>query len=141
LANSLIRVLVVDDFEPFRRVICSILGKRQDLQVICEVSDGLEAVRKAQELKPDLILLDLGLPKLNGIAAALQIRKLAPESKILFVSIESSHDLVQEALRSGALGFVSKPRVGGDLLAAVEAVLEGRHFVSVGVSEVLTDAV
>jgi DNA-binding NarL/FixJ family response regulator len=132
LATSSIRVLVVDDFEPFRRLVCSILQKEQDLQVICEVCDGLGAVQKAQELKPDLILLDLGLPALNGFAAARQIRQLSPESKMLFVSIESSDDLVQEAFSSGALGYVSKTRVGSDLLAAVEAVLEGRRFVSVG---------
>lgn len=130
MPTSPIRVLVADDFEPFRRVVCSILGKRQDLQVICEVSDGLAAVRKAQELKPDLILLDLGLPTLHGFAAARQIRQLAPESKILFLSIEFSQDLVEEAFRSEALGYVSKARVGSDLLAAVEAVLKGRHFVS-----------
>ena len=75
---SLVRVLVVDDFEPFRRFLCSTLAKRQDLQVICEVSDGLRAVQKAQELKPDLILLAIGLPTLDGFATARQIRKLAP---------------------------------------------------------------
>jgi DNA-binding NarL/FixJ family response regulator len=131
LATPSIRILVVDDFEPFRQLVCSTLGKKQDLQVICEVSDGLEAVQKAQELKPDLILLDIGLPTLNGIAAARQIRQLAPESKILFVSIESSPDLVHEAFSSGALGYVLKARIENDLLAAVEAVLEGKHFVSV----------
>jgi DNA-binding NarL/FixJ family response regulator len=134
LATSSIRVLVVDDFEPFRRLACSILENRQNLQVICEASDGLRAVQKAQELKPDLILLDLGLPTLNGFAAARRIRELSPESKILFVSIESSQDLVREAFSSGALGYVSKTRVGIDLLAAVEAVLDGRRFVSDGVS-------
>lgn len=131
---SLIRVLVVDDFEPFRRLVCSILKKKQDLQVICESCDGLDAVQKAQELQPDLILLDLGLPKLNGFAAARQIRQLAPESKILLVSIESSPDLVQEAFSSGVHGYVSKARVGSDLLAAVEAVLGGKHFASSEVS-------
>lgn len=134
MATSSIRVLVVDDFEPFRRLACSILENRQNLQVICEASDGLRAVQKAQELKPDLILLDLGLPTLNGFAAARRIRELSPESKILFVSIESSQDLVREAFSSGALGYVSKTRVGIDLLAAVEAVLDGRRFVSDGVS-------
>lgn len=134
MATSSIRVLIVDDFEPFRRLVCSILKNKQALQVICEACDGLAAVQKAQELKPDLILLDLGLPTLNGFAAARQIRQVAPESKLLFVSIDSSDDLVQEAFNSGALGYVSKARVGTDLLAAVEAVLEGRHFVSDGVS-------
>ena len=130
--SSVVRVLVVEDFVLFRRFISSTLGKRQDLQVICEVADGLEAVQKVEELKPDLILLDIGLPTLNGIEAARQIRKLAPESKIIFVSQESSADVVQEALRLGAWGYVVKTRAGVDLLAAVEAVLEGRQFVSSG---------
>ena len=72
-----VRVLVVDDFEPWRDYVCSMLEKGPELQVICEVSDGLEAVQKADELKPDLILLDIGLPTLNGIEAARRIRKLA----------------------------------------------------------------
>jgi DNA-binding NarL/FixJ family response regulator len=119
------RVLVVDDFEAFRRFVCSTLGKNPELQVVGEASDGLEAVHKAKELQPDLILLDLGLPTLNGIEAARQIRKLAPESKILFLSQESSADVVQEALSMGALGYIVKAHAGSELLAAVEAVLQG----------------
>ncbi|MGC1449891.1 MAG: response regulator transcription factor [Candidatus Sulfotelmatobacter sp.] len=124
-----IRVLVVEDFAPFRRFLCSTLAKMPALQVICEVADGQEAVQKAQELTPDLILLDIGLPTLNGIAAARQIRNLAPASKIIFVTQESSAEVVQEALRTGALGYVVKTTANGNLLAAVEAVLEGRQFV------------
>jgi DNA-binding NarL/FixJ family response regulator len=131
---STIRVLVVDDYEPFRRFICSTLGKRSALQIICEASDGVEAVRRAEELKPDLILLDVGLPELNGLQAACEIRKVAPESKIIFVSQESSPDVVQEALSLGAQGYVAKARAGIDLLPAVEAVLEGRRFVSRGLT-------
>jgi DNA-binding NarL/FixJ family response regulator len=86
LDASTVSVLVVDDYEPFRRFVCSTLGKRQDLQVIGEASDGLEAVRKAEELKPDLIVLDIGLPRLNGIEVARRIRKLYPKCKILFMS-------------------------------------------------------
>jgi DNA-binding NarL/FixJ family response regulator len=119
----LIRVLVVEDFEPFRRFICSTLAKKHELQVICEVSDGLEAVQKAEELQPDLIFLDIGLPTLNGIEAARQIRKLAPEAKIIFVSQESSAEVVQEALSLGGWGYVVKTRAGSELMAAVEAVL------------------
>jgi len=102
------------------------------LQVVGEASDGLEAVHKAEELQPDLIVLDLGLPTLNGIEAARQIRKLSPASKIIFASQESSADVVQEALSSGARGYVLKTRADVDLVAAVEAVLEGRQFVSSG---------
>jgi DNA-binding NarL/FixJ family response regulator len=124
-------VLVVDDFEPFRRFICSTLKKRQGLQVVGEAADGVEAVQKAEELQPNLILLDIGLPKLNGIEAARRIRQLSPNSKLLFVSQESSSDVVHEALRSGA-GYVLKIRVADDLLPAVEAVRRGGHFVSSG---------
>jgi DNA-binding NarL/FixJ family response regulator len=124
------RVLVVEDFVAFRLVISSILGKRRDVQIVCEASDGLEAVQKAAELKPDLILLDIGVPLLNGMEAARQIRSLAPKSRILFLSQESSADVVQEALNLGAMGYVVKAHVGSDLLAAVDAVILGNRFVS-----------
>jgi len=110
--------------------VCSTLRKNPELQVVGEASEGLDAVHKAEELLPDLILLDLGLPTLNGIEAARQIRKVSPESKILFVTQESSPDVAQAALSSGALGYVLKTRATIDLLPAVEAVLEGRQFVS-----------
>lgn len=127
---SPIRVLVVEDFAPFRRFICSILEKRTELQVIGEVSDGLQAVQEAEKLKPDLILLDIGLPTLNGLEAARQIRNLVPESKIIFVSQESDVDVVQEALSLGAWGYVVKTRLGSELLAAIDAVLSEEQFVS-----------
>jgi DNA-binding NarL/FixJ family response regulator len=129
-----VRVFVVDDFEAFRRLLCSILEKMPELQVICRASDGLEAVQRAEELQPDLILLDIGLPTLNGIEAARQIRRLSPESKIIFLTQESSTDVVQEGLNLGARGYVSKTRAALDLVAAVEAVLDGRRFVSAGLS-------
>jgi DNA-binding NarL/FixJ family response regulator len=123
---SSVRVLVVEDYEPFRRFTCSMLGKRPELQVVGVASDGLEAVQRAEELQPDLILLDIGLPILNGIEAGRRIRTLSPNSKILFVSQESSPDVVQEAFNVGALGYVVKAHAGSELLAAVEAVREGR---------------
>jgi DNA-binding NarL/FixJ family response regulator len=121
---------VVEDYEPWRRFISTTLQKQSELQGICEASDGLEAVKKAEELQPDLILLDVGLPSLNGIEAARQIRKRSPQSKMLFVSQESSAEVVQEALALGALGYVLKSRARSELLPAVEAVLEGKRFVS-----------
>jgi len=129
---STIRVLVVDDFQAWRQFVCSTLQKNPELQVVGEASDGLEAVHKAKELQPDLIVLDLGLPTLNGIEAARQILKLTPESKILFLTQESYADVIQAALNSGAQGYVLKARAAIDLLPAVNAVLEGRQFVSSG---------
>jgi DNA-binding NarL/FixJ family response regulator len=125
-----IRILVVEDFLPFRRLICATLGKKPDIEIIAEVSDGQEAVRKAEELQPDLILLDIGLRTLNGIAAARQIRQLVPDSKIIFVTQESSEDVVQEALSTGALGYVAKTTMNGSLQAAVDAALAGKQFIS-----------
>jgi len=123
-------VMVVEDFEPFRRMISSILQNRAEVQVVCEVSDGLEAVQKAKELQPDLILLDIGLPGLNGIEAARQISNLVPQSKILFLSQTTSTDVVQEALSTGARGYAVKTDVESELLTAVNAVLRGARFVS-----------
>jgi DNA-binding NarL/FixJ family response regulator len=94
------------------------------------VSDGLEAVKKAEELKPDLVLLDIGLPKLNGIEAARQIRQFSHNSKIVFLSMVKSVDIVQAALGTGALGYVCKADAQSDLLPAMEAVLRGEPFVS-----------
>jgi DNA-binding NarL/FixJ family response regulator len=126
------RILVVEDFEPFRRFICSALGEQPRLQIVGESSDGLEAVQKAEELQPELIVLDIGLPILNGIEAARRIRKVSPESKIVFISQESSAEVVEEAFRLGARGYVVKRRAGIDLLPAIEAVRGNRQFVSSG---------
>jgi CheY-like chemotaxis protein len=125
-----VRVLVVEDFESFRRFIWSMLRQMPELRIIGEASDGLEAVREAEELRPDLILLDVGLPTLNGIEAARRIRTLSPESKIIFVSQQSDPDVVQEALNLGARGYVVKTRAASDLLPAVKAVILERQFVS-----------
>jgi len=124
------RILVVDDNAPFRQFVLSKLCQRPEWQVVGEASDGLEAVHKAAELQPDLIVLDIGLPTINGIEAARRIRKLAPESKILFLSQESSPDVVQEALSLGALGYVVKALAGAELRVAVQAILQGKQFVT-----------
>jgi len=122
-----IRVLVVDDFEPLREAIRSILAARPELEIIGEASDGPEAVQKAVELKPDLILLDLGLPTMNGIEVARRFRELVPESRILLFTQDSSVDFVEEARRLGASGYVVKAKAGSQLLPAVDAVLSGKQ--------------
>jgi DNA-binding NarL/FixJ family response regulator len=125
----MVRILVVEDSEPWRRYISSLVERDSQLRIVCEVSDGLEAVRKAEELKPDIIVLDIGLPKLNGIEAARRIRGLVPMSKILFLSQEYWSDVVQEALRFGP-GFVFKADAGRELLSAVKAINLDKPFLS-----------
>jgi len=122
------RVLVVEDFAPFRQFVSSILGSRPEFEIIGEVADGLEAVEKAVKLKPDLILLDIGLPTLNGLDVARRIREIAPESKILFVTQETSADVVEEAFELGS-GFVVKSKAANDFLIAIETVLSGKRFI------------
>lgn len=129
--NVNIRFLVADDFSPWRRFVSSlILPKMPEWHIVCEVSDGIEAVTKAQELKPDIILMDIGLPGLNGIEAARQIGKIASDSKILFLSAFDSPEVVEEALNTGASGYVAKLDAASELMGAVEAIFQGKRFVS-----------
>lgn len=128
------RVLLAEDYQPFRLFLRSMLQRKPGLQIVDEASDGLEAVQKAEEHQPDLVVLDIGLPTVNGIEAARRILKLSPKSRILFVTQEASADVAQEALSFGALGYVVKGRAASELPAALEAVCEGRQFVSRGLS-------
>ena len=122
------RVLVVEDFAPIRREICSMLASDAGLQVIGEAVDGLQAVQMAAELKPDLILLDIGLPKLDGLQAAQRILASTPHTRIVFVSQESCPEIIEEALKLGR-DFISKTSIITQLLAAVNAVVSEQVFV------------
>ena len=133
MATSSVRILVVDDFEPWRRQVCAMLQTRPELRVVAEAEDGLDAVRKAKELKPDLILLDIGLPALDGIEAANRIRHLCPDAAIIFLTANRDKDMVRAALRTGARGYVLKTDAGRELLAAVAGILGGDDFVSSGI--------
>jgi DNA-binding NarL/FixJ family response regulator len=118
---------LVEDYEPLLRFLSSLLSKKPEIQIVGHVSDGAEAVRKAEDLQPDLIVLDIGLPSLNGIDAARLIRNLSPNSKILFLSTESSEEVIQEALSLGACAYVHKSRIGSELLPALDTVISARH--------------
>jgi DNA-binding NarL/FixJ family response regulator len=128
LKLAAVRVLIVDDSQPWRCAVCLLLKQNLDLVLICECSDGLEAVRKSEDLQPDLVLLDIGLPNLNGLEAARQIRKVSPGSRILFLTSYDGPEFLREALSIGALGFVVKSHAASDLLPAVRAVMQGQQF-------------
>ena len=121
-------ILVVDDSRVWRRSVCSLLHRYMDRVVICEGSDGLEAVQKSEELQPDVVLLDIGLPNLNGLEAARLIRSVAPRSRILFVSSYDWPELSHEAMNLGALGFVVKSKAARDLLPAISTILRDEQF-------------
>jgi len=123
-------VLLVDDYEPFRRFVVTKLHAQPQLRIMGEVCDGAEAVQKIEELQPDLILLDVGLPNLNGIEAARRIREVSPNTRILFVSENRSTDIAEEALRAGGLGYVVKSDAEKDLLPGIDAALHGKRFIS-----------
>lgn len=131
MAESTVRILIVEDHGPFRQFVRSTLPKEVGPQAVFESSDGVQAIELARALRPDLILLDIGLPKLNGIDAARKIRQLAPQSRILFISQESSVDFVQEAINVGASGYVVKTDAARELAMAVKAVLHGERFVGI----------
>jgi DNA-binding NarL/FixJ family response regulator len=124
------RILIADDFEDWRRQVRLLLQVRPEWLVIAEALDGAEAIRMAAEMKPDLIVLDISLPKLNGIEAARRIRQLSPSSRIVFLSQNNDLDVLRAALSKGVLGYVHKADALSELLPAVDAVLRGEEFVS-----------
>lgn len=133
---GLIRVLIVEDHDDYREFVSSLIQSRSEFQVISEVADGTEAVRIAAELRPDLILLDIGLPGLNGLEAARRILQRNPGSRIVFVSQEVSGDIVTEAFKIGALGYVVKIDAASDLMAALNSVFRSKKFVSRSIANI-----
>jgi two-component system, NarL family, invasion response regulator UvrY len=124
------RVLVVDDHAVVRRSVCSLLLLSIDptLEIIKPTEDGEEGVRKADELQPDLVLLDIGLPGISGIEAARRIRKVSPQSQILFLSQYDSLSMVKEAMDLGAQGYIVKSDMARDLLKGIRSVLDRKLF-------------
>jgi DNA-binding NarL/FixJ family response regulator len=140
LEKSAIQVFLVDDYEPWRQYLATRLSSQPELHVIGKASDGLQAVETISALQPDLVILDIGLPGLNGIEVARRIRRQNPKSKILFVSENCSPDVAAEALGAGAGGYVVKSDAASELLPAVWAVLEGKQFVSARLSPDIVDS-
>ena len=130
------RVLVVEDYEPFRRVLCDLLQQRTDVRIVGEAADGPDAIRQAEALRPDVVMLDIGLPTTSGIEVADQLRAVVPQAKVVFVTNEASLEVVELASRTGAHGYVYKPRAQRDVLQVFDAILRGGRFVSGGLERV-----
>ncbi len=131
------RILVADDHEVVRHGVRALLEARPGWQVVAEAVDGREAVEKAKRLQPDVIILDIGMPGLNGLDAARQILKAAPKSGILILTMHESEQVVREVLAAGARGYVLKSDAGRDLVNAVEAVGRQRIFFTSSVAQVV----
>ena len=127
---AVVRILLVDDFLAWHRIVGELLEAENDLQIAATAKDGLDAVQKAMQLQPDLILMDLRLPGMNGLEATRQIRVASPASKVLFLSENRTSDVVESALQVGGLGYVLKSDAHSDLIAGIRSVLQDEQFIS-----------
>src|ERR1035438_2135081 len=136
---GMLRILIADEHEVARRGIRALLESHPGWEVCAEAKDGRQSVELASTMKPDVILLDIGMPNLNGLEAARQILAALPEVAILILTIQDSDQVVREVLRAGARGFLLKSDAGHDLVAAVEALQLRRTFFTTRVSQMVLD--
>jgi DNA-binding NarL/FixJ family response regulator len=136
---SVLRILIADDHEVARKGIRSLLESHAEWEVCGEARDGREAVEYASQLQPDVFLLDIGMPNLNGLDAARQILAIIPDARILILTVHDSEQVVREVLAAGARGFLLKSDAGRDLVAAVEALQRRRTFFTSSVAQMLLD--
>jgi DNA-binding NarL/FixJ family response regulator len=135
----MLRILIADDHELARRGIRALLESHPGWEVCGEAKDGRETVELAASMRPDLVLLDIGMPNLNGLEAARQILAVSPEVAILILTMHDSDNVVREVLRAGARGYLLKSDAGRDLVAAVEALQLQRTFFTTRVSQMVLD--
>ena len=127
---STVRVLVVDDYAPWIQFVSTALAMKPHITIVGEARDGLTAIQKVAELKPDVVVLDIGLPDINGIQVARRIMELAPTTHILFLTEHTEQEIVRNALLTGAQGYIIKSFAARELLPALDALLLGCYFVS-----------
>ncbi len=125
---SKIRILVVDDHALVREGIIAILKLHDDIEVLAEASDGLEAIQKAAKLLPDIVLLDIAMPGLGGLEATLEIKKANPGTRILILSQYDDREYVSRLIKAGVSGYILKHAVGTDLISSIRAVARGEFY-------------
>jgi DNA-binding NarL/FixJ family response regulator len=132
---AIIRLLVVDDFQLWRDCVQAHLEGHPKMRIAGFASDGLEALQKVGELQPDLVLLDIGLPKLSGLETARRIRELSPSCKVIFLTSHLHPEIVQAALEAGGCGYVHKEDAAAELLPSLESVLVGKQYLSRSITD------
>ena len=132
-----VRILIADDHEVVRRGLCTLLQTHEGWEICGEAKDGREAVEMAKQMKPDVVILDVGMPNLNGLAATRQLAQQNPNQKIIVLTITDSDEVIREALDAGARGFVLKSDAARDLVSAVEALQRGRMFFTPRVNDMV----
>jgi DNA-binding NarL/FixJ family response regulator len=132
-----LRILVADDHEIVRRGLCALLQKHEGWEICAEATDGRDALEKAKQLKPDVVILDIGMPNLNGLDATRQLLAHDPNFKIIVLTITDSDQVIREALDAGARGFVLKSDAARDLVSAVEALQNKRMFFTPRVNDLV----
>jgi DNA-binding NarL/FixJ family response regulator len=129
------RVFIVEDHQLFREGLKSMLNKRDDIEIVGEAEDGLEAVRRIRKTAPDMILLDLSMPKMGGISVMKEVKRDLPETRILALTIHESDQYVLEAFEAGADGYCVKDASRNELMLAIDSLLEGKSYISPGISD------
>jgi DNA-binding NarL/FixJ family response regulator len=128
--GSILRILVVDDHEIVRRSICALLSREPDFEVICDAADGFQAVREAERLQPNVVVLDITIPGMDGLEAATRIQEVAPSAEIVFLSQHDSLEIIKETFRRGGRGYVVKTDAYNELIPAVRAASQKKRHVN-----------
>jgi DNA-binding NarL/FixJ family response regulator len=136
---SALKLLLADDHEIVRQGLRSMLERQRDCEVVGEAADGRQAVTMTKELNPDIVVLDIAMPTLNGLEAARQILKMRPQTKVLILTMHESDSIIREVLDAGARGYILKTDAGRDLVAAVESLRRNKSFFTSRVSQMILD--